>query len=186
MKRGKLLIATAVVSACMSITALAGTWQPQENGQWKYLNDDGSYPVNCWQWIDNNADGIAESYYFDGNGYCLMNTITPDGYIVDINGAWVVDGIVQTQAIASQATQKQAATSAQAETATHTQTAAKGVAGISSSPYDGYTIVVNTHTQKYHQPSCSSVGTIKAANIGYSSDSDYLDSHGYTPCKKCH
>ena len=41
MKRVKLLIATAVASVCMSITALAGAWKA-DNDQWKFLKDDGN------------------------------------------------------------------------------------------------------------------------------------------------
>ena len=41
--------------------------------------------------------GPAECYYFDWNGYCLLNTVTPDGYRVNENGAWIVDGVVQVQ-----------------------------------------------------------------------------------------
>ena len=54
-----------------------------------------------WQWQDVNGDGISECYYYDDNGNMLTNTTTPDGYIVDSNGAWVVDGVVQTQGSAS-------------------------------------------------------------------------------------
>lgn len=30
-------------------------------------------------------------------GYCLLNTLTPDNYTVDANGAWIVNGMIQTQ-----------------------------------------------------------------------------------------
>ena len=50
-----------------------------------------------WQWQDVNGDGISECYYYDDNGTMLTNTTTPDGYTVDSNGAWVVNGVVQTQ-----------------------------------------------------------------------------------------
>lgn len=50
-----------------------------------------------WQWQDVNGDGISECYYYDDNGAMLTNTTTPDGYTVDSNGAWVVNGAVQTQ-----------------------------------------------------------------------------------------
>ena len=50
-----------------------------------------------WQWQDVNGDGISECYYYDDNGIMLTNTTTPDGYTVDSNGAWVVNGAVQTQ-----------------------------------------------------------------------------------------
>ena len=37
-------------------------------------------------------------YYFDSQGYCLINEVTPDGYTVDGTGAWAVNGVVQYQA----------------------------------------------------------------------------------------
>lgn len=78
-----------------AMTSFAG-WQSDANGWW-WQNEDGSYPSNTWQWIDGNGDGVAECYYFDGNGYMLANTTTPDGYQVNVDGAWVVNGAVQTQ-----------------------------------------------------------------------------------------
>lgn len=84
-------------------TAFAGSWK-QDNVGWWWQNDDGSYPKNCWQWLDGNNDGVSECYYFDSSGYCLMNTTTPDGYKVDKYGSWVVDGKVQTQTAKTQST----------------------------------------------------------------------------------
>ena len=86
-----------------SITSFAGNWQQNETGKW-WQNDDGSYPANTWQWLDENGDGVAECYYFDGNGYMLANTTTPDGYQVNGDGAWVVNGAVQTQGTSIQNT----------------------------------------------------------------------------------
>lgn len=87
---------TMTMAFAMNITALAGQWRSDANGWW-WQNDDGSYPRNTWQWIDGNNDGIKESYYFDPNGYCLLNTTTPDGYAVNDTGAWTVNGMIQTQ-----------------------------------------------------------------------------------------
>lgn len=83
-----------VFTLALSATAFAGEWK-KDNVGWWYDNGDGSYPVNCWKWIDGNHDGIAECYYFDENGFCLTNTLTADGYAVDENGAWIVDKMVQ-------------------------------------------------------------------------------------------
>ena len=84
------LILAVVLSATMGFTALAGQWE--QNGiDYKYKNDDGTYATGTWQWID------GKSYYFDGNGYMLHDTVTPDGYTVDSDGAWVVNGEVQTR-----------------------------------------------------------------------------------------
>ena len=72
-------------------------WQHDANGWW-WKNDDGaSYPVNCWRWLDGNKDGVAECYYFGGDGYMLSNVTTPDGYFVNADGAWCeVNGAVHT------------------------------------------------------------------------------------------
>lgn len=98
--RKKLLTAALAVTMtlAMSMTALAGQWKSDASGWW-WENDGGGYPVSTWQWIDGNGDGVAESYYFDSRGYCLLNTTTPDGYAVNAAGAWVVDGVIQTKAV---------------------------------------------------------------------------------------
>ncbi|NBH71102.1 hypothetical protein D3Z51_03475 [Clostridiaceae bacterium] len=85
----------------MSNTAFAAGWQKDNTGWW-WQNDNGSYPSNTWQWVDGNHDGVSECYYFDGNGYMLANTTTPDGYVVNADGAWVVSGTVQTKAAEAQ------------------------------------------------------------------------------------
>ncbi|WP_251501069.1 hypothetical protein [Otoolea muris] len=87
-----------ILTASMSMTALAG-WE-QEGNNWKY-NDNGTYATNGWKWIDGDNNGIAESYYFDNNGYMLVNTTTPDGYTVNADGAWIVEGEIQTQGAAA-------------------------------------------------------------------------------------
>ena len=96
MKKGYFMAAlAAAISLGSAMTSFAG-WQSDANGYW-WQNDDGTYPTNTWQWLDGNGDGVAECYYFDGNGYMLANTTTPDGYQVNIDGAWTVNGVVQTQ-----------------------------------------------------------------------------------------
>ena len=80
-----------------SSESAGGGWKEDSTGWW-WQNADGSYPVNTWKWLDGDGDGAAECYYFDGSGYMLAGTATPDGYLVDENGAWVLNGAVQTQA----------------------------------------------------------------------------------------
>lgn len=89
---------SALVMCGMTLTAFGAQWK-QDAGGWWWQNDDLSYPVNTWLWLDGNQDGIAECYYFNENGYCLMNAATPEGYTVDASGAWIVDGKVQTQQV---------------------------------------------------------------------------------------
>lgn len=98
MKVKKLVLATAAISAMMAMQAFAGQWLQNATGWW-YDYGNGTWPASSWQWIDGNNDGIAECYYFDQYGYCLMNTTTPDGYSVDTNGAWTVNGAVQTRSV---------------------------------------------------------------------------------------
>ena len=67
------------------------------NGSKYYLfpNSDGwkGRMLTGWQWIDGNC------YYLDpqgqNEGALYRNTITPDGYAVDAEGRWVVNGAVQ-------------------------------------------------------------------------------------------
>lgn len=91
-------VLTTIITFTMGITSFAAGWQKSDSGWWYATNDTGStWHANGWQWIDGNGDGTAECYYFDGNGYCLMDTITPDGCTVNAEGAWVENGIVQTK-----------------------------------------------------------------------------------------
>lgn len=57
-------------------------WQQDTTGWW-YRNADGSYPVNTWKEINGGH------YYFGSDGYMLYDTITPDGYWVGSDGAWI-------------------------------------------------------------------------------------------------
>ena len=133
------MLAVALLSLAMTITAFAGEWK-KDNVGWWYQNDDGSYSVSAWQWIDGNNDGIAECYYFDSVGYMWENDKpTPDGYLVDANGAWISNGVVQTKKVEVQAAPAPAVT----ETAQQAQTTDySGTLGI----YDWGT---NTYTDQY-------------------------------------
>lgn len=102
MKKLRLLKATALLTVASSILVYAGTWMNNTTGWW-YDNGDGTYPASCWQWIDGNNDGTAECYYFDQNGYLSINTYTPDGYQVDLNGAWIENGVVKTRSFGNTA-----------------------------------------------------------------------------------
>ena len=64
-----------------------------KDGRYYYNNID--YYKSCWQWLDLNSDGVYECYYFNVLGHMYKNGSTPDGYQVNANGEWVVDGVVQ-------------------------------------------------------------------------------------------
>lgn len=84
----KLLLASIVLTATMGLTTYAADWK-QDNGQWQYEQDGGGYATG-WNWIDGKC------YYFDSNGYMAANTEI-DGYTLNADGQWAVNGIVQTQ-----------------------------------------------------------------------------------------
>lgn len=107
-KRATLLMMAAALSMAMIVPAFADNpvgWR-QTGNTWQYVKDaSGSLYSNGWQWIDGNKDGISECYYFAPNGYIVTNGKTPDGYDVNADGQWTINGVVQTiGAAATQAT----------------------------------------------------------------------------------
>ena len=75
-------------------------WFTDTDGHIYYLNklSDGTRGkmLTGWQWIDGKC------YYFstvsDGKkGHLVKNTVTPDGYTVNANGEWAVNGTVITR-----------------------------------------------------------------------------------------
>lgn len=103
MKITKAVVAGVALSMLMSSTAMAGTWKKgagENQSRWWYDNENGTYAHSGWQWLDGNKDGIAECYYFDSEGWLLTGTTTPDGYQVNADGAWMVNGAVQTKSTA--------------------------------------------------------------------------------------
>lgn len=98
-------VAAVSVAAMMTVGVFAVGWQHNVTGWWYGTNETNTtWHANCWQWIDGNNDGIAECYYFDQNGYMLASTTTPDGFTVNADGAWTVDGVVQTKIVGAQNT----------------------------------------------------------------------------------
>lgn len=90
----RIFAVASAISIISTMTSMAN-WEQQTGGQWKYQNTDGSYAVG-WQWLDGNGDGVAECYYLDANGVMAVNTVI-DGYTVNADGAWTIDGVVQTK-----------------------------------------------------------------------------------------
>lgn len=88
MRRNRLWGVVLVICLVAAFPSFAGEWKRDDNGWW-YVNDDGTYPVNQWQEI------MGKQYYFDGSGYMLENTTTPDGKRVGADGA-----LIQTENVA--------------------------------------------------------------------------------------
>lgn len=99
MKKWKRALLVALpFTVLLSFQAFAGQWKQDMNGWW-YENDDGSWMAGGWHWLDGNKDGIAECYYLNRDGYLVKDIGYVDGYHVDGNGAWMVDGKVQTKQV---------------------------------------------------------------------------------------
>lgn len=176
MRRLKTFILTAAMSFIMSFTALAGQWN-QSPGGWWYSYDDGTYAVNSWQWIDGNGDGVSECYYFDENGYCVLNSTTPDGQTVDANGALIVDGKIQTRT--------ETETSANNNTTKTKNTAPQPTQSSSkttdTSKNKENMVWVSQTGKKYHsKSSCSNM-----KNPSHMTESEAIGL-GRTPCSKCY
>ena len=101
MKKLACTVLIAVMILGISAAAYAGSWQNDGNGWW-YRNDDGSYPADTWQWIDGNGDGYAECYFFYNDGYMAHNN-SIDGYYLNNDGQWELDGVVQRKAVGTTA-----------------------------------------------------------------------------------
>ena len=76
-------------------TGLLKTGWHREGGNTYFLitehNGKFGMAATGWQWIGGYC------YYFAPDGKMLKNVTTPDGYTVDENGAWTVNGVVQTR-----------------------------------------------------------------------------------------
>ena len=94
----KVFMTTSLFIALSTNLTFASGWTKGiSKNAWWFDFGNGDYFKSSWQWIDGNQDGIAECYCFDENGWMYENTITPDGYTVNENGAWTINNVVQTK-----------------------------------------------------------------------------------------
>ena len=85
--------------------AMQTGWFKDSDGRWYFFNPVSDSTLGRmttgWNWIKGN-DGKLRCYYFEetSNGHrgaMYSGTTTPDGYTVDADGAWTVNGIVVTR-----------------------------------------------------------------------------------------
>lgn len=73
-----------------------------DHGSYKlysWVDSNGNYAESKWVTIDMDSDGYYEYYYFDADGYMVMDGETDDGYEVNEKGQWVKKGVVQTKKV---------------------------------------------------------------------------------------
>lgn len=58
-----------------------------------YYSDDNYYN-DGWHLIDDNGDGVYEYYYFTLSGHILKDTISPNGYQLNLDGKLIVNDIL--------------------------------------------------------------------------------------------
>ncbi|MBR1454659.1 MAG: hypothetical protein IJ593_08485 [Lachnospiraceae bacterium] len=61
-------------------------WGKTDKGGIFWYDADGTFAINGWKIIDDDNDGIGYYYYFNENGFALVDDITPDYMIVDNDG----------------------------------------------------------------------------------------------------
>lgn len=113
------------------VTYKDGEWTKDEFGL-KYVNEDGTYPVELWLMIEGDVYHFDSAgyittgwfasgnnyYYFDEDGKILANGETPDGYKTDENGRLIGNGVPQLYPTTAEiAAQAKAAADAQGDAA---------------------------------------------------------------------
>lgn len=130
MRHGSWMAAAAAAAVILCAgTAYAGEWKQGQQGgssSWWYDLGNGKW-AEGWQWIDGDNDGVSERYYFDTDGWLLVDTMTPDGFTVNVDGKWTDAGNVRIQVSAVPGQEKEEAPAA-AETSSAGQMPAESTA----------------------------------------------------------
>ena len=184
--------AAAVVLA--AFPAMAGDWKKgtgENANSWWYDLGSGKW-AKGWEWIDGDNDGVAEKYYFDQNGWLLTGTVTPDGFTVNAEGAWVDGGNVrimvstvpgeETPAGNGEAAggQEAAAGSApETAAAAETDTAAGGPGAVSAGAGEEAAAAESNYSAALVERARSYVGKLRYVYGGYSLETG-TDCSGFT------
>ena len=184
--------AAAVVLA--SFPAMAGDWKKgtgENANSWWYDLGSGKW-AKGWEWIDGDNDGVAEKYYFDQNGWLLTGTVTPDGFTVNAEGAWVDGGNVRIMVStvpgeetpagnAGAAGGQEAAAGSAPETAAaaETDTAAGGPGAVSAGAGEEAAAAESNYSAALVERARSYVGKLRYVYGGYSLETG-TDCSGFT------
>lgn len=111
-RKGLVTLSLVAVMSLSSVFSSFAAWT-MDGTNWVYQNEDGSYAVNEWKksgkfWFYLGEDGHmvlnkwhrdddGKWYYLSQDGNMLTDTTTPDGYTVNEDGCWTVNGVVQIQ-----------------------------------------------------------------------------------------
>lgn len=99
-KKIKLLTLFVVLFSISMTTSIFSMWGSTEKGRTYWFELDGKIAVDGWKLIDDNNDGIGYYYFFDKDGFLLVDDITPDFKIVGLDGRRIgYDGDPESQVI---------------------------------------------------------------------------------------
>lgn len=82
--------ALTIVTVMPAYAAITRTQTAADGNTLIYTDNSDNINYPCWIWIDGYC------YYYQNAGTILKNTTTPDGYTVDSEGRWALNGTVQT------------------------------------------------------------------------------------------
>lgn len=183
----------AAAAVCLTASpAMAGDWKKgtgENADSWWYDLGSGKW-ARGWEWIDGDNDGVAEKYYFDQNGWLLTGTVTPDGFTVNAEGAWIDGGNVRIMVSTAPGEETPAAdTNAAAETgaAANTDTteggpgaaAADAEAGAVTAAGAGAAAAQSSYSAALVERARSYVGKLRYVYGGYSLETG-TDCSGFT------
>lgn len=131
MKGLRVAAVAALFGLAAAQTALAGEWVRDDDGL-KY-KQGSDYVWDQWLWLDRNGTGVQECFYFGRDEYLVTNGLTPDDCTVNANGAWTVDGVVQTKLAGTLSSEDRG----RIETACAAYYYCKEYAGLTGLPGDG-------------------------------------------------
>ena len=90
-----------VIGICIFYTIPTfALWGKTDKGGFYWYELDGTVATDGWKLIDDNNDGIGYFYYFDKDGFILIDDITPDLKVVGVDGRRIgYDGNPESQVI---------------------------------------------------------------------------------------
>ena len=75
------------LSICLAFALPSSAmWGKTEKGGIYWYEADDTVAMDGWKLIDDDNDGVGYYYYFNKNGFILLDDITPDYKIVDADG----------------------------------------------------------------------------------------------------
>lgn len=79
------ILATFALSILLTMNTFA-LWGKTDKGGIYWFELDGTIAIDGWKLIDDDNDGVGYYYYFNKNGFILLDDITPDFKIVGLDG----------------------------------------------------------------------------------------------------